>query len=100
MVRKTLQDDPATVASLKKAARYLGRALAGFVTLLNVDRILIGGPFPPQSFRCFIIPPITEALDELAITPVASDSVLALGELQDDAVLIGAIWLALERVAC
>lgn len=96
MVRKALQDDPATVASLKKAARYLGRALAGFVTLLNVDRILIGGPFPPQSFR-FIIPPITEALDELAITPVASDSVLALGELQDDAVLIGAIWLALER---
>jgi predicted NBD/HSP70 family sugar kinase len=96
IVRRALEEDPATVASIKKAARYLGRALAGFVTLLNVDRILIGGAFPPQSFR-FVIPPITDALDKFAITPVGTDSVLALGELQDDAVLIGAIWLALER---
>jgi len=44
-----------------------------------------------------VIPPIVEALDALTITPVDADYVLKLGALGDDAVLIGAMWLALER---
>ena len=81
---------------IREAASYLGRALAGFVTVLNVDRILIGGPIPPQAYP-LIIPPIMEVLDQLTITPVATAYVLELGALRGDAVLDGTVWLALER---
>ena len=96
LLQAAVEGDTDAIDSIKAAADYLGRALASFVTLLNVDRILIGGPFPPQAYT-FVIPPIQAALDRLTITPVARDYVLELGALRDDAVLDGAVWLALER---
>jgi len=77
-------------------ADYLGRAIAGFVTLLNVDRILIGGPFPRQAYG-HVVPRVQAKLAELVIMPAARDYVVELGALGQRAILDGAIWLALER---
>jgi predicted NBD/HSP70 family sugar kinase len=96
LIATAVAGDPTAKKSIAAAADYLGRALAPFVTVLNVDRILIGGPFPPQSYS-LVIPPIQAALDRLTIVPVTADYVLELGALREDAVLRGAIWLALER---
>lgn len=84
------------IGSLTDTAHYLGWALANVVTVLNPDLILIGGPFPAAAYG-LIIPPIQEKLDALTIAPAARDYVLALGALEEDAVLGGAIALALER---
>lgn len=82
--------------SIISAAELLGRALAGFLTVLNFDRIVVGGPFPPQAYG-LVIPPMQAALAQLTITPVAKDYVIQLGALGRRAILDGAIWLALER---
>ena len=74
LLQAAVEGDTDAIDSIKAAADYLGRALASFVTVLNVDRILIGGPFPPQAYT-FVIPPIQVALDRLTITPVARDYV-------------------------
>lgn len=96
LVESALVGDPKSVRTLEKASTYIGRALASIITMLNLDRILIGGPFPAQAYR-LIVPPMQAELDQLVISPVARDYVLGLGTLREDAVLHGAIWLALER---
>jgi predicted NBD/HSP70 family sugar kinase len=96
LVVDALAGDAAAKRSIHGIADYLGRALAAFVTVLNVDRIVIGGPFPPQAYS-LLVPPIQSALDRLTIVPASADYVLGIGALQDDATLRGAIWLALER---
>ncbi|MGH2941479.1 MAG: ROK family protein, partial [Solirubrobacteraceae bacterium] len=96
IVRASLNGDRDAIAAIEDAGDYLGRAIAPFVTLLNLDRVLIGGPFPAQAYR-IVIPPIQAAVAPLAIAPAARDYVLELGTLQQDASLRGAIWLALER---
>lgn len=83
-------------ARLADAMRYLGRAISVFATLLNFDRILIGGPFPRQAYG-LVVPLIQEALADLVITPAARDYVVELGSLGQRAILDGAVWLALER---
>lgn len=93
-VLAAVDGDAESIASITKAAKYLGWALGGLVTVLNPDLILIGGPFPPSAYG-LIIPPIQQALDALTIVPAARDYVLELGALREDAVLDGAIWLAL-----
>jgi len=96
LVDAALDGDARSRESIVAAAEYLGRALAGFVTLLNVDRILVGGPFPPQAYS-LVIPPMQAELARLIITPAAKDYVLQLGALGRQATLDGAVWLALER---
>jgi predicted NBD/HSP70 family sugar kinase len=95
-MRAALGGDRAAIAAIRDAGDYLGRAIAPFITVLNVDRVLIGGPFPAQAYS-LVIPPIQAAVSPLAIAPAARDYVLELGTLQQDASLRGAIWLALER---
>lgn len=96
IVLAALDGDRDSVRAITKASAYLGRALASIATVLNLERILIGGPFPAQAYR-LIIPPMQAELDKLAISPVARDYILALGALREEAVLRGAVWLALER---
>ena len=96
LLRAAIDGDQPAIDVVKSAAAYLGRALAGFVMLLDVERVLIGGPFPPQAYS-LVIPPLVAELDALTISPVSRDYVLELGTLRDDAILEGAIWLALGR---
>lgn len=96
IVRAAVEGDDDATRAIRDAADYLGRALAPFVTLLNFDRILIGGPFPPQAYG-LVIPPVQAALEKLTIAPAAGDYVVELGALREDASLIGAVWLALAR---
>jgi predicted NBD/HSP70 family sugar kinase len=96
IVRAALDNDTNAIAAITDAADYLGRALAPFVTLLNFDGILIGGPFPAQAYS-LVVPPIQAALDGLTNLPEARDYVVELGALNQDASLKGAIWLALDR---
>ena len=81
---------------IDEAITYLGNALAGFATLLNFDRILIGGPFPARAYS-LVVPRLQATLAALVITPAAHDYVVELGSLGSRAILDGAVWLALER---
>jgi predicted NBD/HSP70 family sugar kinase len=83
------------IGTIRSVADYLGRALAPFVTALNPDRILLGGPFPAKAYS-LLVPPIQAAVARMAITPATQDYVVELGALHD-ASLQGAIWLALGR---
>jgi predicted NBD/HSP70 family sugar kinase len=96
IVQAALDNDTNAVAAITDAADYLGRALAPFVTLLNFDGVLVGGPFPAQAYS-LVVPPIQAALDGLTNMPEARDYVVELGALHRDASLKGAIWLALDR---
>jgi predicted NBD/HSP70 family sugar kinase len=96
IVRAALDNDTNAIAAITDAADYLGRALAPFVTLLNFDGVLVGGPFPAQAYS-LVVPPIQAALDGLTNMPEARDYVVELGALHQDASLKGAIWLALDR---
>jgi predicted NBD/HSP70 family sugar kinase len=96
IVRAALDNDTNAIAAITDAAGYLGRALAPFITLLNFDGVLIGGPFPAQAYS-LVVPPIQAALDGLTNMPEARDYVVELGALHRDASLKGAIWLALDR---
>jgi predicted NBD/HSP70 family sugar kinase len=96
IVQAALEGDHDAIAAMQDAADYLGRAIAPLATVLNFDRVLLGGPFPAQAYS-LIIPPMQAALARLTITPAVSDYVVELGSLHEDANLIGAIWLALER---
>jgi predicted NBD/HSP70 family sugar kinase len=96
IVQAALDNDTNAIAAITDAADYLGRALAPFVTLLNFDGVLIGGPFPAQAYS-LVVPPIQAALDGLTNMPEARDYVVELGALHRDASLKGAIWLALDR---
>lgn len=84
------------VRVIHRAADHIGRAIAGFATFLNFDRIIIGGPFPKQAYG-LVIPRIQEALAKLVIAPAMKDYVVELGALEQHAMLDGAVWLALER---
>jgi predicted NBD/HSP70 family sugar kinase len=96
IVLAALAGDGGATAAIRDAADYLGRALAPFVTLLNFDRVLIGGPFPAQAYS-LVIPPIQAAVRRLASAPAARDYVVELGALHEGASLKGAIWLGLDR---
>jgi predicted NBD/HSP70 family sugar kinase len=96
IVQAALEGDHDAIAAIRDAADYLGQAVAPFVTVLNFDRILLGGPFPAQAYG-LIIPSLQTALARLTIEPAARDYVVELGALTDDASLRGAICLALER---
>jgi predicted NBD/HSP70 family sugar kinase len=95
VVGAALRGEDDAIATIRTVADYLGRAIAPFVTLLNPDRILLGGPFPAQAYS-LLVPPIQAAVARLAITPATQDYVVEFGALHD-ASLQGAIWLALER---
>lgn len=96
LVRAAVDGDPGSIESLQQIADYVGQALAGLVTVLNVDRILVGGPFPAQAYD-LVIPFVQQALERLTTTPAARDYVVELGSLQGAATLEGALQLALER---
>jgi len=95
IVEAALAGDDDAVAAIRAGAHYLGRAIAPFITMLNPDRVLLGGPFPAQVYS-LLVPPIQAAVAELAIAPAARDYVVELGLLHDASVQ-GAIWLALDR---
>lgn len=96
IVRAALDGDRTAIAAIRAGADYLGRAIAPLVTVLNPERVLLGGPFPAQAYN-LLIPPIQAAVARLAIGPATRDYVVELGALHQDATLKGAIWLALDR---
>ena len=96
LVESAIDGDVDAQRAITEAAEYLGDALAGFVTLLNFDRIVVGGPFPPQAYG-LVIPAMQRALARRIISPVAKDYVMQLGILGERAILDGAVWLALKR---
>jgi predicted NBD/HSP70 family sugar kinase len=96
IVRAALDNDDDAIAAIRDAAGYLGRVLAPFVSLLNFDRVLIGGPFPARAYS-LVIPPLQAAVRRLTSGPAVRDYVVELGALHEGASLKGAVWLGLER---
>jgi predicted NBD/HSP70 family sugar kinase len=96
IVEAALRGDGNAIAAIRSAADYLGRAIAPFVTLLNPERVLLGGPFPAQAYS-LLIPPIQSAVARVTTAPANEDYVVELGALHEQASIRGAIWLALDR---
>jgi len=96
IVEAALQGDGNAIAAIRSGAEYLGRAIAPFVTLLNPERVLLGGSFPAQAYS-LLIPPIQSAVARVTIAPANEDYVVELGALHEEASIRGAIWLALDR---
>jgi predicted NBD/HSP70 family sugar kinase len=81
---------------LLAAARLMGRALAPLVDVLNPAQILISGHFHADAYRR-LVPPIQAELETQAVLPAVRDVVVGLGRLGEEAVLHGAVWLALTQ---
>jgi predicted NBD/HSP70 family sugar kinase len=96
LVESALAGNEGARDTITDIAGYCGGGLAGIITVLNPDVVLVGGPFPPQAYG-LVIPPMRAAADRLIIAPVARDLVFALGALGSRAPVDGAVWLALER---
>jgi predicted NBD/HSP70 family sugar kinase len=96
IVEAALRGNRNATAAIRNGAEYLGRAIAPLITLLNPERVLLGGPFPAQAYS-LLIPPIQAAVARLAISPANQDYVVELGSLHEEASIKGAIWLALDR---
>lgn len=94
-VEAALEGDHNAIAAIRASADYLGHAIAPFVTVLNPERVLLGGPFTAQVYS-LLIPPIQSAIARLAIAPATRDYVVELGAIRD-ATVQGAVWLALDR---
>lgn len=92
------EKDPLTVEVITEAARYVGIAIANTMTLLSIEAAVLGGgvteaigkPFAKlveKAYRQHVFPP------ELADCPIIAST------LGDDAGVIGAAWLARDRLA-
>jgi len=86
--------DPALGSYIAEVGRYVGRALAGMVGILNVRRIVLAG-----SVACFgraLVEPIRREIKRRALPSLAEDTTVETTTLGNDIVLLGAAALILN----
>lgn len=86
--------DGALGSLIAEVGRYIGRALAGLVGLLNIHRIVLAG-----SVACFgrvLIDPILREIRQRALPPLAEATTVGTTKLGNDIVLLGAAALVLN----
>jgi glucokinase len=88
------EDDFATMM-LERTGTYIGTAVATVINLLNIERIVIGGPI--MSAGPFVLEAIAERARELAFRPSFSRTKIVAGELGNDAAAIGAAIISRKR---
>ena len=88
--------DPAARAVIDRCAVRIARALAVIANLLDVDRIILGGPFWPRVHRRFLTI-VPAELDRMRVARSIHPVSVAGSRVGQEVVAIGAASLVLER---
>lgn len=88
--------DPPTLEGLRRTGTWLGIGVAGLVNLFNPRKIVLGGLF--ARLYPYLADVVRAELESRALDPVASGVEICLGQLGDDAPLLGAAELVLAPV--
>ncbi len=97
IVAAAREGDELASAVLAETAQYLGIAISNVVNLLNVERVVLGGPM--MGAGQFLLDIIREAVAENTFTPLLSSCRIVAGELADKAEIIGSALLARDETA-
>jgi predicted NBD/HSP70 family sugar kinase len=89
VMTRALEGDSGCRRVLVDAGHHLGIAVAGLVNLLNPERIVLGGPM--AEVGDMVLAPMREAIDRCAIPSAAASVDLRLGELGENADVMGAL---------
>ena len=92
VITRAIEGDAGCRRVLADAGRHLGTAVAGLVNLMNPERIVLGGQM--AQVGQMILKPMREAIDRCAIPSAAATVHLRLGELGENADVLGALTLA------
>ncbi len=95
IVHASATDDPALNRALARMGHYLGQALAAMVATLNIRHIVISGMM--AQFGTVFLAPIQKSMVAHAPPFLVDDTVLALSELGQDMVVLGASALVLAN---
>ncbi|WP_054635438.1 ROK family glucokinase [Thalassobacillus sp. C254] len=88
--------DPLATAVIEEAALYIGLAAANACTLLNPERIVIGGGVSAAGEA--LLSPIQKYFQRYALEKVAKGTEFVIAELGNDAGVTGAAWLAAKSL--
>ncbi|MEK3890736.1 ROK family glucokinase [Bacillus sp. FSL K6-3431] len=75
---------------------YLGVALANAAGILNPQKIVIGGGVSKAGN--ILLTPLKEKFKKYAFKPVAENTEIVIAELENDAGIVGAAWLAANKI--
>jgi predicted NBD/HSP70 family sugar kinase len=87
--------DEAATAVITETAELLGEGIANLLNLFNPELVVLGG-WVGVRLGGYMLPTIKRVVEAEALPPSLRASRIALGQLQDDAVAMGAATLALE----
>jgi len=89
------QGDEVATAILTDAGRYVGIAVAMVVNLLSPEMIILGGGVARSGAAFFEM--VCSTVERRAYTTIVNKPEIVLSELEDDASVLGAVALVLER---
>lgn len=80
---------------VNESTGHLGFVLANLANALNPETIVIGGGVSKAG--SFLVEYIREAFNQFAIPKIAKETTLKIAQLENDAGVIGAAWLAKQK---
>ena len=86
-------------AVLKVAARLIGRAIGPTVTVLNLDRVIIGGVVGQPALYPLLVEDLSRGAKETVFSRAWADVSLDTGALGPEAPVLGAAILGLDMNA-
>jgi glucokinase len=92
------KEDDLTVEVINDAADRLGIALGNIATLLSLDRIILGGGLT-EALQDAFVDRVRAAVVRTAFPAIAKQVEVVASQLDDDAGVIGAALLAVERLS-
>jgi N-acetylglucosamine repressor len=95
LVRAWLDGDPAARQAALEAARFLGRAIAGLIGVLNVGRVVLDGPV--TGFGEEWLAAVADEARRRSLTLLSGDTQIEFGRLTEDVVVVGASALLITR---
>ena len=95
LVRAYLDGDPAARTAALEAARYLGRAIAGLIGVLNIGRVVLDGPV--TGFGDEWLAAVADEARRRSLGLLSGDTEIEFGRLTENVVILGASALLITR---
>ncbi len=95
VLREARQGHPAAVRAIEDVGHRLGHALSGVVNLLAPGAVVLGGEMAGAGE--LLLAPLRTSLRRYCLDAVGSDTLVAVTPLGDDASVVGALDIALDR---
>src|SRR5258706_12970518 len=77
---------------LERTGTYVGAAVASVINLLNIEKIVVGGPI--MQAKQLVLHAIVERAQELSFSPSFDSTSIAEGELGVNAAAVGAAFIS------